>query len=199
VRAALLLLAAVLVGCPDKREAVDDSDPLIRKMKAEQERLAKGGAPGGPPAARPAPADTPLAEVVQRPPDVAVPLPVAATPVTVGPVTLTPRRLEVAQTVEGPKVKLSTADRFLRVVVIASTTKEETFDLSQATVTWGESTAPLARDVQRVGQGSPLAATLAPAVPQDLVMYFEVPPVALAPGLTLVLPSSGGTLKLALQ
>ncbi|MCU0697758.1 MAG: hypothetical protein MUC96_14630 [Myxococcaceae bacterium] len=196
MRRALVVALLVLAGCPAKR-AVDESDPLIQKLKAEQERLAKGGAPGGPPGSAGAP--SPLAELAQQVPDTPVAVSVKEAPITVGAVTLTPRRMETAQSISGSKVKLTTTDRFVRLVVSASTTKDEALDLSKATLTQGSDVYALARDVQRVGQGSPLGASLGAGVSQDLVLYFEVPASAVGAGLSLVLPVSGGTLTAPLQ
>lgn len=195
-----LVVAAVLglCGCPEKK-SIDESDPLIRKLRAEQERLDKGGLPGGPPGANQAknPAE-PLAELTQQPPDMPVNVTIKSSSVTVGDVTVTPKRLETAQIVAGPRVKLSTTDRFLRLVVSAATAKETSFDLAKATLKRGADAWELARDVQRVGQGSPLASTLTSGVPQDLVLYFELPPASVGPGLTLVLPATSGSIEVPL-
>lgn len=186
MRGLVLVVPLLLAGCPDKKSSVDENDPLIRKLKAEQERLDKGGAPGGPALKEQA---QPLADIAQQPPDVPVNVAVKSAPVTVGDVTLTPKRLETAQIVAGPKVKLSTADRFVKLVVSVSTTKDTSFDLAKATLVKGSETFELARDVQRVGQGSPLASTIGPGVTQDLVLFFELPVAALGAGLKLVLPT----------
>jgi hypothetical protein len=108
---------------------------------------------------------------------------------------VTPRRMETAQIIGGTKVKLSTTDRFVRLVVSVSTSKETTFDLAKATLEKGSDVYELARDVQRVGQGSPLATSIGPGVAQDLVLYFELPPAAISSGLTLKLPASGATIE----
>ena len=36
-----LLLGLLLCGCPKDEPSIDETDPLIRKLKAEQERLNK--------------------------------------------------------------------------------------------------------------------------------------------------------------
>ena len=197
MKGALLLVAMLLVGCPDRRSPrVDENDPLIRKLKAEQERLANGGAPGGPPGASPLKEPPPpLADVAQLPPDMPVPVPVKAEPVALDGTSVTPRRLETAQIIGGMKVKLSTTERFVRLVVSVTTTKETTFDLSKATLTRGTEAYELARDVQRVGQGSPLATSIAPGVAQDLVLYFELPPAAVSSPLMLMLPAGSATVE----
>lgn len=191
-----LLAAALLLlpGCPERSRSVED-DPLITKLKAEQERLARGGLPGGPPR----PATDPLAELAQQPPDVPVTLPVLSTGVTAAELTLTPKRLETAQIIAGGKVKLSTSERFVRLVISAATTRDTTLDLTRAALRQGPDTFELARDVQRVGQGSPLAPTLGAGVAQDLVLHFELPPSALGPGLTLVVPVGDATLAVPLR
>lgn len=197
MRGALLLVVALLMGCPDRRAPqVDENDPLIRKLKAEQERLAQGGAPGGPPGASPLKEPPPpLADVAQQPPDMPVPVPVKAEPTLKEGTSVTPRRMETAQIIGGTKVKLSTTDRFVRLVVSVTTTKETTFDLAKATLTRGAEVYELARDVQRVGQGSPLATSIAPGVAQDLVLYFELPPSSVTAPLKLTLPGGGATLE----
>lgn len=193
---ALVLVPLLLAGCPEKKSSVDENDPLIQKLKAEQARLDKGGAPGGPPGASPMKEPPqPLADIVQQPPDVPVNVTVKSAPVTVGDVTLTPKRLETAQIVAGPKVKLSTAERFVKLVVTISTTKDTSFDLAKATLVKGAETFELARDVQRVGQGSPLASTISAGVSQDLVLFFEVPPSSLSEGLKLVLPAGAASIE----
>lgn len=161
----------------------DETDPLVQKLLAEKARVARGGQPGGPPTGG-GPNDQ-LAELTQQPPDVPISLPVRTHSLTRGAITATPRKLETAQIVAGPKLKLSTTDRFVRVVVRVSTTEQVTLDLSQAVLARGTQTWPLARDVQRVGQGSPLAATLASGVAQDLVLYFELPADSVQAGLSL--------------
>ncbi|MER2564041.1 MAG: hypothetical protein ABTQ32_25150 [Myxococcaceae bacterium] len=196
---ALVLVPLLLAGCPEKKSSVDENDPLIQKLKAEQARLDKGGAPGGPPGASPMKEPPqPLADIVQQPPDVPVNVTVKSAAVTVGDVTLTPKRLETAQIVAGPKVKLSTAERFVKLVVTISTTKDTSFDLAKATLVKGAETFELARDVQRVGQGSPLASTISAGVSQDLVLFFEVPPASLAEGLKLVLPAQAAPIEVTL-
>lgn len=196
---ALVLVPLLLAACPEKKSSVDENDPLIQKLKAEQARLDKGGAPGGPPGASPMKEPPqPLADIAQQPPDVPVNVTVKSAPVTVGEVTLTPKRLETAQIVAGPKVKLSTAERFVKLVVTISTTKDTSFDLAKATLVKGAETFELARDVQRVGQGSPLASTISAGVSQDLVLFFEVPPASLAEGLKLVLPAQAAPIEVTL-
>ena len=199
MRGALLLAVALVLGCPDRRAPqVDENDPLIRKLKAEQERLAQGGAPGGPPGTSPLKEPPhPLADVAQQPPDMPVPVPVRMEPTVMEGTSVTPRRMETAQSIGGAKVKLSTTDRFVRLVVSVTTSKETTFDLAKATLSRGSDVYELARDVQRVGQGSPLATSIAPGVAQDLVLYFELPPSAVSSPLKLLLPTGGSTVEVA--
>lgn len=197
MRTVLVVAALALCACPDKKPTVDENDPLIQKLKAEQDRLSKGGQPGGP-GMRSKDDPNPLAEVAQQPPDTPVTVKTKTDSVTVGGLTVTPNRIETAQAVSTAKVKLSTADRFVRLVITVQTSKELTLELSKATLVKGSDVFELARDVQRVGQGSPLAPTIGPSVAQDLVLYFEVPPAQIVPGLTLSLPVGAETLSLPL-
>jgi hypothetical protein len=188
----------IFSGCPAKTEpSADEADPLIQKLKLERERLAKGGKPGGPPSQTPAPI-TDLAEMTQKPPDVPIVVEVQNGSVSSGTVTITAKRFETAQVMSAAKVRLSTTDRFVRLVVSVSTLRDETFDLKRATLVRSGEQYELATDVQRVGQGSPLGSMVQGGIPQDLVLHFEVPQSALDTGLSLVLPSSAGTLTLPL-
>jgi hypothetical protein len=193
-RAIGLVAVAVLSACPDRPlPYVDENDPLLKKLKTEQERLDQGGAPGGPQPLRELP--SPLADVAQRPPDMPIPLPVNAEPQTIGEASVTPKRLETAQILGGSKVKLSTTERFVRLVISVTTSKMTTFDLAKATLRHGSDGYELARDVQRVGQGSPLSTSISPGVAQDVVLYFESPLSAIAPPLKLMLPTTSAMLE----
>jgi hypothetical protein len=191
--------ALALLGCPEEKPAFDpSSDRTLKKLQEEQERLAKGGTPGGPPGARPPPVD-PLAEAAaaQEPPRALdlPPNPIAK----VGPLSLELRRVEVMQTLRTPRAAVSTADRFVRVFFTASTTRRAPLSLSQTQLVRGSDKAPVALDVQRLGQGSPLETAIEPGVQQDLVLFFEVPPAMIGPGLKIVLPEGEKAIELPLQ
>jgi hypothetical protein len=189
------MAALALLGCPEEKPAFDpSSDRTPRKLKEEQERLAKGGPVGAKP-----PLADPLAEAAaaQAPPR-ALDLPPGRI-AKVGPISLELRRVEVMQTLRTPRAAVSTADRFVRVFFTASTTRRAPLSLSQARLVRGSDTAPVALDVQRLGQGSPLETAIEPGVQQDLVLFFEVPPEMIGPGLEIVLPEGEKAIELPLQ
>lgn len=199
MRAPLAVTLLLLAGCPkDEPPAFDPNDRTLQKLKAEQDRLSRGGQASAPPRATDTPPN-PLAEAAAaqgRPEPLEVP---AGTSAKVGALTLSVKRAEVSQTVAGGKVSLSTADRFVRVTLTAVTGKRETLELADAKLVNGAEEAGLARDVQKLGQGSPLSATVEPGVTQDLVLFFEAPPAMIKKGLKIILRSGESTVELPLQ
>lgn len=193
MRAWLAAAAALLMACPAEK-----ADRTLEKLAAERERLAQGGAPAGPPTRAPEP--NPLAEVVARnepPRSLALP---PATPVAVGDVTLSLTRAEVMQTLAAGRSTVSTAERFVKVELSASAPRPAPLSLRDATLAWADDSAPLAMDAQRLGHGSPLDLTVQPGEAQPVVLFFEVPPEALAPGARIVLPAGEKkTVELPLQ
>jgi hypothetical protein len=164
-----------------------------------RERIAKGGKPSGPPAPTPKDEPNPLAAIAaaQRPP---VPLKVLESSGTLQDVTITVTAAEMSQTVAGPKTSVSTEDRFLRVAFTATAKKDSTLELSTVKLVNGAQEAEVARDVQRVGQGSSLSTTALKAnEPVNLVLYFEAPPTLLNPGRAMVLTQGEAKLSLQLQ
>ncbi len=199
-RPALAVVAALaLLGCREERPAFDpSSDRTLQKLQAERARLAAGGAPATPPAGLAPPTD-PLAEAAaaQAAP---VPLePPGERRVTVGPVTLELRRAEVMQTLRTARASVSTADRFVRVVLHATAAQRAPISLARAELVRGDQRAGVALDVQRLGQGSPLETAIEPGVEQELVLVFEVPPVMVGPGLTLSVPAGAETVEVRLR
>jgi hypothetical protein len=197
----LALALVVLASCTKDEPSFGDNDRTIARLKAEQERLAKGGQPGSPPKAAPrvAPEPNPLAEIAaaNRPP---VPIKALESTGVFGDVSITVNAAELSQTVQGDKVALSTEDRFLRVAFTAVAQTETTLDLSTVKLVNGEQEAHIARDVQRVGKGSPLSPiTLEAKKPQELVIYFEGPASLLKGGLSVVFSSQTANLSLQLQ
>ncbi len=193
-------LALALFGCPKDEPGFDENDPLIKKLKAEQQRLEREGPPRAPPAPRNRePEPDPLAEAAARG-DAPTPLTVpAAPPVAAGGATLSVKAAETSHTVKGAKMALSSADLFVRVTLTATAARPETLDLASATLALGEERFGIARDAQKLGQGSPLLARLEPGVSQSLVLYFEAPPAAVKKGLKLILSSGGSAVELPLQ
>ncbi len=199
----LLVMAALLLAASCKKDepTFDENDRTIARLKAEQDRLAKGGKPGAPPkpVAPAEPEPNPLAEIAaaQRPP---VPLKVLQSSGVFGDVSITINAAEVSQTVQGAKASLSTEDRFVRLAFTAVSPKEASLDLSTVKLVNGEQEAHVARDVQRVGKGSSLSPIALEATkPQELVLYFEAPPTVVKPGLTMVFSSQTANLSLQLQ
>jgi hypothetical protein len=194
LRPHLFLFAVALAGCP-KEESLDlRSDRTLQKLKEEQERLAKEGSPG---AKAPEPDLLAEAAAAQAPPRaLAVPRGAVA---KLGPVRLEVRRVEVSQTLKTARASLSTAERFVRVVLTATAPARTSLSLSGVTLTRGAESVGVAGDLQRLGQGSPLEPTIEPSVDQDLVLYFEASPSMIAPGLTIVLPAGEKAVELPLQ
>ncbi|GMU58612.1 MAG: hypothetical protein AMXMBFR34_03750 [Myxococcaceae bacterium] len=199
LRALCAVLAVGVLGCPKEEQPFDPStDRTLQKLKEEQDRLAKGGAPSGPPGKK-TPEPDPLAEAAaaQAPPRVLALPPAAVT--KLGPLNLELRRVEVSQTLKTTRASISTGERFVRVVLTATTRTRAPLSLSGARLERGAETASIAGDVQRLGQGSPLETAIEPGVEQDLVLFFEASPSMIAPGLKIILPSGEKTVELPLQ
>jgi hypothetical protein len=187
-------LAAALASCTKDAPAPLEERTLAR-LKAEQERLARGGAPGGPPKQE----EDPLANVASNP-QPARALKVRPSSGTLGVVEYALTAAEISQTVKGAKVELSTPERFVRVVLTAKASAPATVTLGEATLVHGEAISTIARDAQRVGPGSPLSPVqLDPGVAQELVLYFEVPADSAGGALKLVLTQGAARLELVVQ
>jgi hypothetical protein len=192
----LLFLALCLSGCPKEERLDVQNDRAIAQLRAEQERLARGGAPVAQP--RP-PQRTPESELAEaaaapKPPR---PLTILASQGSFGELTLALKSAEVSRNVQGAKTAVSTPDRFLRLVLSVRARGRDGLALGTATLSRQGETASVARDVQRVGQGSPLEpVALEAGSDQELVVYFEVPASMLAPGLKLVFTAADRTLEL---
>lgn len=197
MRRALPLLGLLLVGCPKQEEAPPEFDPAdrtLQKLKAEQERLARL-----PPPRPKEPEPDPLAEIAaapKRPEQLGIPSGVEG---ELGTVSLRLLEVEQSQTVSGGKVSLSTAERFLKVTLEARSTTPLDLDLSGATLSQGEHSVPIARDVQRVGGGSSLITSLGTGQERELVLYFEAPDEMIGKGLKIILTSPGSRVELPLQ
>lgn len=193
----LLVVALLVSACPKDEPTFDPNDRALAKLKAEQERLAKGGKPSGPPSAANKPEANPLAEIAaaQRPP---VALTVLQSSGTFQDITITVTSAEMSQTVAGAKTSLSTEERFVRVAFTATAKHDATLELATVKLVNGAQEAGVARDVQRVGQGSSLSTTaLKAGEATNLVVYFEAAPALLNPGMSMVF--SQGEAKLSLQ
>jgi hypothetical protein len=193
--AAGFILGCALVACP-KDEARPEDDRTIARLKAEQERLARGGAPAAPPTQ---PTEDPLAAATRNPQPTR-PLSVKPSSGTLGDVEFTLKSAHLSQNIKSARLELTTSDHFIRVVLAAKASASAGVSLASAALTRGELRAEIARDAQRVGQGSPLSPIqLDPEVTQELVLYFEGPPGLIGPGLTLVLTEKATRLELLMQ
>lgn len=189
-----LVIGLMFAGCPkdEPQQEFDPNDRLLQKLKAEQERLAKA-----PKLKEPEP--DPLAKIVasdSKPDFLGVPEGVAA---DLGTTALTLVEVQRSQTVAGAKLSLSTTDRFLRVTLDAAAKKDVTLDLSGAKLENGEHSVGIARDVQRVGHGSPLSVSLRAGSTEKLVLFFEAPDEMIAKGLKIILATDASRVELPLQ
>jgi hypothetical protein len=198
VRTALVVTALLLSGCPkDKDETQFDpaNDRTLQKLKAEQERLAKAGAPK-----QVTPKDEdPLSAAIAAPiksESLGIPAGVEA---DLGPVTLTLIEVQQSQTAGSGKVSLTTGDRFLRVTLDAKARDTVELDLSGALLVKDEQEFHLARDVQRAAKGSSLITRVSPGGSEKLTLYFEVPPEVISKGLKIILTHGESRVELVLQ
>ncbi len=182
----------VFTACPADKPAAGagpGDDALIRKLKAEQTRLAKV-----PPGMREALAKAAVSDEA----------PVALKTPATGPmhfkgVLISLKSLERSHTVKNNAISISTVDAFLKLTLSVEATKEQPFDLSGVTLEQGGSVFAIDATAQRVGQGSGPTPTIGPT-PVNLVLFFEVPEHALISGsLKLVIRSPDSTAELALQ
>jgi hypothetical protein len=194
----LLLIAAALLGCPEKSSNPPGDERLLTKLKAEKEREAKEGPIVPPTNVEPAPKDdqvNPLAEFAAKGTqkrELTLP---AKTMLQVGKASLRLNALEASHTV-GQGISVTTDDWFVMVAFNATGPEGTQLDLTTAHLERDGKEFPHARDAQAAGK-KPGRATLS----KDTVLtaYFEVPLDALGPGLTLVMPDGASTAKLELQ
>jgi hypothetical protein len=191
----IVALAFSAWGCP-KEEAPPD-DRALRILKAERDREAREGPPAQPPQAPP-PAEDPnahLAEIVSG--DKAeqkLPVPANTQTVHVGTLAVKLVELSTAHTAGSGRIRLSTEQLFLRVHLVTQNVGPQpaSFDFSYAQVEGGQHPYPIARDVTRAAGTRELKHTYAVDERQDVDLYFEVPPEALAAGTALLLPAGIG-------
>jgi hypothetical protein len=205
----LLLAVALAWGCT-KEEAPPQEDRTLAKLRAEAERVDRGGAPSGPPTQAPAPAEDPNAtlaglaagEVGAN--EERLRLPESNATVHVGTLALKLTKLESTQAVQGSgKVGgLATEDRFLRMELIAQNVDKAPANVAldgARVVDAAGKEYGIARDAQIVGGTRQLRRVWAPDERSEVVLLFELPPASIGEGLTLVLPSTSGDVRLALQ
>jgi hypothetical protein len=202
----VLLAAALAWGCT-KEEAPPPRDRTLEKLRAEADRVGRGGAPSGPPArtvAAPEEPNAALAELAtgegaaEGPLRLPEPNPTAHADTVA--VKLT--GLEASNSVKGGKLSLTTEERFLRVQLVTQNVGPAAASLSldQARLVDPEGKEyRVARDVQLAAGTRELRRTWAPEERTDVVIFFELPPSAIGSGLTLVLPATREEVRLALQ
>ena len=197
--AVLLCSVALLGGCKKEEEPASVEDRTLAKLRQEVDRVNKGGATNAPPAA--AAENNPNAELAElaagheaesarnlTPPG-------ANDTVHVDTFAVKLTALESLHSLRGSgKLSLTTSDLFVRARLIAQNVgpKRAPLALSGAKlVDAANKEYPLAQDAQTLAGTRTLDRTWDTEERDSLVLLFEVPPSALGPGLTLVLPTSG--------
>jgi hypothetical protein len=190
-----LVLGLLLCGCPKDEPQVDETDPLIRKLKAEQERLNKKALQKQ----EDQQAIDPLARVATtngKPEHLVIPTGVSA---DLGDISLTLKDLQRMQNVGNGNVSVSTTDWFVRVVVMARAKQATKLSLDGVELVNADKTWKIARDAQRLGQGSENPVELNTGAEQKVITYFELPEGAFTRGLKIVLTAPGSRVELPLQ
>ncbi len=202
----LLLAAALVWGC-SKEEAPPQEDRTLAKLRAEADRVGKGGAPSGPPVRTAAPADpnanlADLATAGSDGPGRKLRLPEPNDTKHVDTVAVKLTGLESSHSVKGGKLSLTTEELFLRVQLIAQNVGAAPAAVAMEgarLVEAGGKEYAVARDAQIAAGTRDLRHSWAPEERSEVVLFFEVPPSALDSGLTLVLPATRGDVRLALR
>ena len=202
----LLLTAALAWGCT-KEEAPPQEDRTLAKLRAEADRVERGGAPSGPPARAQAPedpnaglADLAAADRGSSERKLRLPEPNETKHVDTVAVKLT--ALESSHSVKGEKLSLTTEDLFLRVQLVTQNVGKEPASLALEDARLVDEAGKehaVARDAQIAAGTRQLRRTWAPEERTEVVLFFEIPPPALEAGLTLVLPAASGDVRLALR
>jgi hypothetical protein len=191
-----MAIAVLGTGCP-KAEAPPEDDRALRILKGEKNRESKGEPMSRPP--RPPPqAEDPnarLAEIASGADasEQKLPLPKDNATVHVGTVAVKLLELSTSRVAGSGKIKLSTADAFLRVHLVSQNVGKAVapLDFALAQVECGESPYPLAPDVTRVAGTRELKRAHGVNEREEVTLYFELPPAALIKGCALVLPAGG--------
>ncbi|WP_224366907.1 hypothetical protein [Hyalangium versicolor] len=203
----LLLAAALAWGCA-KEEPRPQEDRTIAKLRAEADRVGKGGAPSGPPSQLAPPPEDPnanlagLATAEEGASDHKLRLPEPNDTKHVDTVAVKLTGLTSTHSVKGAKVSLTTEELFLRVQIIAQNVGSAPAPLGlekTRLVDGAGKEYPVARDAQIAAGTRELAHTWGPQERADVVFFFEIPPSVLDSGLTLVLPATSGDVRLALR
>lgn len=203
----MLLAAALAWGCT-KEEAPPQEDRTLAKLRAEADRVGKGGAPSGPPSRAQQDSEDPnmglagLATADDGASDRKLRLPDPNDTKHVDTVAVKLTGLEASHSVKGGKLSLTTEEQFLRVQLVMQNVGQAPANLSLDRARLVDAAGkeyPLARDVQIAAGTRELSHTWAPEERSDVVLFFEIPPSTLDAALTLVLPANSGDVRLALR
>lgn len=190
-----LVLGLLLCGCPKDEPSIDENDPLIRKLKAEQERLNQQALrkqetqKALDPLAR-------IATTTGKPEHLGIPSGVSA---DLGDVTLSLQDVQRMQNVGNGNVSVSTTDWFVRVALLARAKKATTLSLDGVQLENGEQRWKIAGDAQRLGHGATNPVELNASTSQKVIVYFELPDASIGKGLKIVLTAPGSRVELPLQ
>lgn len=201
----MLLAAALAWGC--EKEEPRTEDRTIAKLRAEQNRVGKGGTPSGPPTRLTTPPPDPnanLAGLATADDGEArkLKLPDPNDTKHVDTVAVKLVALESSHSVKGGKLSLTTEELFLRVQLVAQNVGAAPAPLAldgARLVDAAGKEYPVARDAQIAAGTRELTHTWGPQERAEVVLFFEIPPPALDSGLTLVLPASSGDVRLPLR
>jgi hypothetical protein len=197
--AALLCAAALLEGCKKEESAPTTEDRTLEKLRQEVDRVNQGGAPSTAPGTPEDPNARLAGLAAGHEADQAktYALPTKET-VKVDTLALQPTALESLHSLSGTgKVSLTTTDLFVRVKLDAENVGTQALHvrLSESRLVDAQGKEyPIASDAQTVGGTRKLDRTWEQEQQASLVLVFEAPPAALAPGLALVIPTRGGEL-----
>jgi hypothetical protein len=193
---AVLLCAAALLGGCKKEEPAAKDDRTLEKLRQEVDRVNQGGAPSAAPDE-----NDPNARLAglaagqdqEKPRTYTLP---SKQKVKVDTLELQPTGLESLHSLRGTgKVALTTDELFLRVKLDAENVGEQAVHVPFSTVRVvdaGGKEYPLARDAQTVAGTRKLDRTWENEQRDSVDLIFEVPPAAIAPGLSLLIPTSSG-------
>jgi len=199
VLASLLCASTLLGGCKDQPEPEPTTDRTLEQLRLEVERVNKGGAPAAPPDAPVDPnerlAQLAAAQDAEAPKRFSV-VSRKAVPVNDG-FEVRPAGLEAMHTLRGTsRLSLTTEEYFVRLTLEARNTGQEPASLGLSNARLVDEAGneyAIARDAQNVGGTRQLdLIQVESEQKQSLVLIFEVPESALAPGLTLLIPTRGG-------
>jgi hypothetical protein len=184
-------LGVVLLGCP-KDEAPPAEDRLLKKLQAEKDRLDNGGQAPRPATAPIVPEPNPLAARAAMP-DAPKTMPITGAPdFSCGPGACHVSSIETSHSVAGAKMSLTSDDYFVKIALTVQMPRGGPFDFTGAKLVNGTDEYPIARDAQTLAGTRELTRTLKPDEKAEVILYFEAPKAALAPGMKLVVAGGDG-------